>query len=494
MIRGLIYISVAAMGALVLGSTPAGAQQQPSDTQQQPSSETQQGQQPLAPIPAIRSPLASAADNGDADETPGSQQLTPDTRSLTGVEDLSLGSKPLSHSYWQPFLSFSVTGDSNPDYAPVSDWGTWTSFYGGVDVHKTSSISDMSVGYLGGGMFSDGGAAQNGVIQQLNFKDKFTLRRSTFSVFEQLGYLPESSFGFAGLVGAGIPGEGGSGLGTTFTAGQSILTPRGQNLTSTTALEWDTRLSPRTTLTFVGDYGLYRYFENGLSNSGNATFQAGYNYQLTRKDTIAFSYLFGAFRYSNANQSINSNTIQGSYGRRITGRLAFQIAAGPQFTSSTSPITGSGSPSGSSSASASSVNLALNSSLQFQLRRALLSATYSHGVTGGSGVLAGAETNVVFGSVSGQVTRKVQAMWNAGYSRNDGFAVGTSSAAQIYNYWFTGVNVSHTFGRSLDMFMNYEFQYQDNSTNGCVGTACSANVTRNQVAFGMNLHKQPIPF
>ena len=121
----------------------------------------------------------------------------------------------------------------------------------------------------------------------------------------------------------------------------------------------------------------------------------------------------------------------------------------------------------------SAVYLALNTSLQYQLRHALLSATYSHGVTGGSGVLAGAETNVALGTVSGQVTRKVQAMWNAGYSRNEGFAVGTSSASQIYNYWFTGVNLSRTIGRSLDMFMNYEFQYQDNSASGCVGTACS---------------------
>jgi hypothetical protein len=484
--RVLIYISLATMGALALGLTPVRAQQQSPDTQQE--------QQPLTPIPAIRSPLASGADNGDADETPGSQQMLPDTRSLTGAEDLSLGSLPLTHSYWQPFVSFSETGDSNPDYGSGSDWGTWTSFYGGVDVHKTSSLSDLVVSYLGGGMFSNGGTAQNGIIQELHFKDKFSFRRSTFSVFEQLGYLPESSFGFAGLVGAGIPGEGGTGLGTGFTAGQSILTPRGQNLTNSTALEWDTRLSPRTTLTFVGGYALYHYFQNGLSNSGDATFQAGYNYQLTRKDTIAVSYLFSAFRYSNAGQSINSNTILASYGRRITGRLAFQIAAGPQFTSSTSPITGSVSPSGSTSTSASTVNVALNTSLQLQLRRALLSASYSRGVTGGSGVLAGAETNVVSGSVSGQVTRKVQAMWNAGYSRNDGFTVGSTSEGQLYNYWFTGVNVSRAFGRSLDMFMNYEFQYQDNSTNGCVGTACSTGVTRNQVAFGMNLHKQPIPF
>ena len=395
----------------------------------------------MAPIPAIRSPLASATDNGDTDETPTSQQILPDTRSLTGVEDLSLGSMPVTHSYWQPFVSFSETGDSNPDYATVSDWGTWTSFYGGVDVHKTSSISDMLWVIWAVGCFRMVARRKMESFSNSSFEDKFSFRRSTFSVFEQLGYLPESSFGFAGLVGAGVPGESGSGLGTGFTAGQSILTPRAQNLTSSTAVEWDTRLSPRTTLTFVGGYAfslLQAPTNSGdstipvfLSNYGDATFQAGYNYQLTPKDTIAVSYLFGAFRYSgNTGQSMNTNTILVSYGRRITGRLAFQVAAGPQITSSSSPITGSASSAGRS-ARRDGVYLALNTSLLFQLRHALLSASYSHSVTGGSGVLAGAETNVAFGTVSGQVTRKVHALWNAGYSRNEGFAVGTSSAADL---------------------------------------------------------------
>ena len=104
MIRGLKYISVAAIGAVALCGTPARAQEQPPDPQQ--------GQQPAAPIPAIRSPLASSADNGD--ETAGSQAMTPDTRSLTGAEDLSIGTMPLTHSYWQPHVSVSGTVDSNP--------------------------------------------------------------------------------------------------------------------------------------------------------------------------------------------------------------------------------------------------------------------------------------------------------------------------------------------------------------------------------------------
>lgn len=352
----------------------------------------------------------------------------------------------------------------------------------------------MLVSYTGGGMFSNSGDAQNGIIQQLSFQDKLSFRRSTFSVFEQLGYLPESSFGFAGTAGAGLPGGGSSGLGTGFTPGQSILTPRGQNLSSSTVIGFDTKLTPRASLTFVGGYSLLHYFEGDLADYGAISFQAGYNYQLTRKDTIAVSYLFNAIRYSNLNQSINANTVQGSYGRRVTGRLAFQIAAGPQFVSSTSPITNSTSTSGSGTSSASALYWSLNSSLRYEFRRAALSANYNHGVTGGSGVLAGAETDIVSGTLDQQVSRTFNLSWNVGYSRNKGFALGTTPSAQTYTYWFTGVNVTHPFGRSMDMFLNYQLQYQNNNANTCVGTGCSSSVVRNQIAFGVNLHKQPIPF
>jgi hypothetical protein len=487
MIRIIISISLAAIGAFALSGIPALAQQQqPASTQQE---------QPTTPIPAIRSPLAGAADNGDADATGNAQQLTPDTRSLTGVEDLSLGTIPLTHSYWQPRASLLVNADSNPDYSTgSSDWSTWTTLTAGVDIHRVSGFSDLLLSYTGGGMFSNGGDVENGIIQELALKDKFTFRRSTFSVFEQFSYLPESSFGFSGTAGATLPGNGGVNLGTGVTPGESILTPRGQNLSSSTAIEYDYKLTPRTSLTLLASYALLHYYEDGLADYGGATFQAGYNYQLTRKDTIALSYSFNAIRYSNENQSINANTIQGSYGRRVTGRLAFQIAAGPQFVSSTNPITGSTPSSGPSSGTTSVVYWALNTAFTYQLRRALISATYNHGLSGGSGLLAGSEADIVTGSVGGQITRTFGAGWSMGYSRNQGVAVGTTPTEQTFSYWFTGVNVTHPVGRSLDFFVNYQLQYQTNNANGCVGSACSADVIRNQIAFGMNLHKQPIPF
>lgn len=489
----LKLILVAALGAVALSATVARAQQ-PADQQQ-----GQQGQQPSQPIPAIRSPLAGAADNGD--DTTDTQSLTPDTRSLTGVEDLSLGTMPVSHSYWQPHVSIVGTIDSNPDFSSSGGgggWGTWTSIIGGVDIHHVSGVSDLFVSYTGGGMFSNGGQAENGVIQELGLRDTFKFRRTSFSIFEQLGYLPETSLGFAGTAGSGVPGlgagNGGVGVGTGFTPGQSILTPRGQSLSSSTAVEFDATLSRRSSLTFVGDYNLLRYFEDNLANYGDVSFQAGYNYQLTRKDTIAVSYLFNGFRYDNLDQSINANTIQASYGRRVTGRLAFQIAAGPQFVSSTSAITGTGTTPPPTSGSVSTLYWTLNTSVQYQLRRALVSASYNHGVSGGSGLLAGAETDIVQGSIGSQVFRTVNASWNAGYSRNKGFAISGVTGEQSFNYWFTGFNVARSMGRSVDIFGNYQLQYQNTGVTGCVGTGCSSSLIRNQISFGVNFHKQPIPF
>jgi len=506
--RNFKYISLIGVVVAVLSCAPAQAQDQPSDTQQQqnqqqdqqgqqPDQGQQQGQQgpqgpqPTQPIPAIRSPLASAADNEDTGN-PNPQEIVPDTRPLTGVENLSVGSVPVGHSYWQPRVSLVGTADSNPDFTTSNgSWATWIALLGGVDLHKISGVSDLFVSYTGGAMFSNDSNAPTGNIQALTVKDKYAFRRSTLTLFEQLDYLPESSYGFAGLQFAGLNPSAGLNLGNNFTPSQSILTPRGQNLSSTSDGEFDTRLTARTTLTFVGGYSLLRYFDDNLADFGDATFQAGYNYQVNRRDTVGVSYQFGAFRYSNLDQSINSNTVEASYGRRITGRLAFQIAAGPQFVSSRFAITNSTT---STSGSVSQVYWTLNTSLQYQLRRATIAGSYYHGVTGGSGVLAGAETDIASGSLNGQLSRTFNAGVTGGFSRNQGFAITNSLASQTFDYWFAGVNLTRNFGRNIDLFLNYQFQYQNGDVGNCTGTACLTNVTRHQISVGVNLHKQPIPF
>jgi len=484
-----------AVGAIVLSVPIAWAQEQEPDQSSQPA-------QPSQPIPAYHSPLASAANNGQDEANADSQRLLPDTTALTGVQDLSLGTPATNHSYWQPHLDISSTVDSNPLTGQgQSAWTTFASVFGGVDLNRNSGNSFLSLSYVGGGSFSSDGSVSNGVIQGLNFSERLSYRRYVLSFFDQFLYAPQTPFGAAGIPnGPTLPGGGTLGFGNGFTPGQSILTTRGQRVTNFSGGEMDVLLTPRTSLTFVGGYSLLDSLDEPLLNYGNVILSAGYNYQLSRQNTIGFSYQYSAFNYSNFNQSIKNNFIYASYGRRITGKLAFQASAGPDIALirmplTTTPGTSTGAGGTTPSGYMTQIYASINSALQYQLRRVAISAAYNHGVSGGSGVLAGAVTDNFTGTVSKQVSRALSVAWNVGYSRNRGIQVfGTTTANQTFDYWFTGANLSHPLGRTMNVFLAYQLQYQNTAASICTGTGCGASVTRNQITFGFSWRKQPIPF
>jgi hypothetical protein len=462
------------------------AQQQPADT---PS------QSPSGPIPAYHSPLASAADNGQSDEN--SQELTPDTNSLSGAQLLTLGI-PLTRSYWQPSFSYYGTADSNPvtNQGSGNTWTGWNTMTGEIDIHRTSGNNNLALSYVAGGMIGIGGPGEGGVIQELSAVDTITFRRWTLSLIEQLSYVPPSGIGVNGIGGGGIGGIGVPPLNPGLVPGQPFLTASGQTLSSSSDGEADVQLTRRTSLTFVGGYLLLKYFGNGNSalDYGGFNARAGYNYQWTRKDTLAVVYTYNRYEYPNSQQSIDSQSVQLSYARRVTGRLAFQAAAGPQFASFQQPI-----PTGSTTPPSSGTQLywAANAGLQYQLKRGNLAAYYSHGVNGGSGVLAGAITDSVTGSTSRRLSRTLSGSISGGYYRNHGVALGTVSpptTAQTYDYWSAGGTLSRAWGRSLNLNFSYQMQYQSSGAQFCVGATCGMSFFRNLVSVGVSWRDRPLLF
>jgi hypothetical protein len=468
---------------IAMGASSARAQQQTQDQ----------------PIPAYHSPLASQADNSDPNAPP--PQLLPDNHELTGAQDPTLGVPSTNHSYWTPHVDVALTLDSEP---PVTGggggWTTWTSLTGGVDLRWLSGRSDMTVNYLGGGIFSNAGGASSGIVQDLNFADRFNFRRWALTVIEQAAYSPETAFGSGGFPGISVPG-GAPGLGGLI-PGQTIITSEGQRFFNTTLGEVDVFLTPRSSLTFSGGYSLLHSFgeDQGLLDYGDIIAEAGYNYQATRKDSVGISYVFSGFRYNNFDESINTNTLLLSYGRNITGRLAFRIGAGPQFASINIPIipgTGVGTIGPASGGSTSNLYWFLSTSVQYQLQRTALAATYSHGVAGGSGVFGGSLADTLTGSVSRQLSRISSGNWNLGYSRNSGLTVNglpqIPNSNQTFDYWFTGVNYTRSWGRSLNLNVGYQLQYQNSNSSFCVGVGCGSSFTRNLITFGVGWRRQPIP-
>jgi hypothetical protein len=488
--------------AAVFLVTAADAQQTQDQTQpstqsgdQQPTQTDGTQTQAQAPIPAYRSPLAGATT--DEDET--SPDLNPDTHALTGVQNFSLG-MPTAHSYWQPFVNISGTVDSNPAESNAhSGWGTWTSFYGGVDVHQLSANNTLDLMYTGGGMISNDSEAGNGAVQELSFSDRLLYKRWAITFMDFLSYLPESSFGFGGLGAGSLPGGGPtSGAGPVAPA-QDLLTGRGQNLSNTFSTEADVYLTPRTSLTFAGGYSTLNYFDSDLLNYGSAFARAGYNYQMDRRNTIGLVYTYSEYDYSNFDQSIMSHVFQASYGRKVTGRLAFQISAGPQISLFHEPITtgtGTGGGTGTGPTGAmTQVGWSLGSNVQYSLRRTAFALAYYHGVGGGSGVFAGENQDTANGSITRQMSRKFSSGITGGFSRNRGLAVRetTTPSSQTFDYWFGGANLTYPIGRSLALSLSYELQYQDSGAAFCVEgltTTCSTSVIRHTISFGVNWRDQ----
>ena len=276
--KHIVMNTCLAIGAMAFIAPIARAQQQEPD----------QSAQPSQPIPAYHSPLASAADNAQDQANADSQKLLPDTTALTGVQDLSLGVPATNHSYWQPHVDLSSTVDSNPLTSNgQTGWTTFTSVFGGIDLHRNSGNSMLTLDYVGGGSFSNDGSASNGIIQGLNFSERLSFRRYVLSFFDQLLYAPQTAFGAAGIPnGPTLPGGGTIGFGNGYTPGQTILTARGQRVTNFSGGEMDVLLTPRTSLTFVGGYSLLDSLDDPQLNYGNVIFTAGYNYQISRQNTI----------------------------------------------------------------------------------------------------------------------------------------------------------------------------------------------------------------
>ncbi len=471
-------------------------QQQNQQGQQQQNGQTnnQNIEQPTQPIPAYHSPLAGLGSNNQVESNPSN--LQPDTRPLAGAQQISLGISPIEHSYWQPMVSVYSTLDSNP-LGQGHGWVNFESFMGSVALHRQSARNDLSLVYAGGGTVSSSSDVGNTVLQQLEVGDKIALRRADISFFNSTTYIPEASFGYGGLGGVSLPGTGMLGLGQ-FVPQQSILAARDQRVSNADLGQVNYRLSRRTSVTLLGGYSLLHFLGGGYYDFREPMLQAGYNYQWTPKDTVAFLYRFDDFQFTGLGESIRDNRADLSYGRRVTGRIAFQVQAGPEavfFSIPNSTTPGTGGPGVVTTGNPSSQLLwNLDSSFRYGVERGGFSLSYSHGVNGGSGILIGAVANTLQLGATRILSQTLTADARFGYARNTSLNGPVQLVAnRDYDYWFGGADASRAFGRYLTLVVGYQFQHQTSNALVCIGGDCGT-FTRNLISVGLTWQDHPIAF
>jgi hypothetical protein len=474
--------------AIIVAPTAKGQQQQGAD-ENAPNQTAQ-------PIPAYHSPLASSSD-----DTQNSENVQPDTRPLSGAQYLSLGNLNTSRSYWQPQFDITGTADSNPGEGTSSgNWSGWSTFLGGVEIHHNSGVSQLMLSYLGGGSYSNESGVQNGAVQELGITEQATFRRAVLSFLDMTDYLPNSSVGLGGVGGLPQLGTGSTALGPGFVNSQTILSGQGQSLDSSSIVELNAFLAPRSSISLEGGYSLLHFFGNNLIDSGEVIFQGGYNYQLSEHNTMALLYGFSRFSYSSSNQLVDTHSVEASFGRRVTGRLAFQVAGGPEFTvlnNGTGTPGASGGMPGSvgNMGSSMQINWELNSAVTYQYQRTTLGLSYAHGVYAGSGVYLGSVSDIVTGTVTRRMSQTFSSGLSAGYSRNTALSgTGGQNLGQNYGYWFAQGTLAHPLTQSLALTLSYEMQYQNSNSTFCIGTSCGTSVVRHLISVGLSWHQHPLLF
>jgi hypothetical protein len=450
-------------------------------------------QEPANPKPAARTypiplidPVGQQDDNIAQDTNNG---LQPDTMPLTGVLNATLGTPEMRHSYWVPGFQYASTIQSN-GYNQPNSTGWYASNYlnGNISLLKAWRGSQLAVNYSGGGVLSTNNPTQgNGYTQQLALSQAFQWNRLRVQISDQFAYLPQSGFGFGVGTNLGMPGVGGPlgptipGLGGGVVPNQSIYAAFGPQYSNAGVIQSTYVISPRGSVTASGSYGILRFVDPGNFDNNSVGASLGYNYQINREDTIGVVFRFSSYQYPGHPQALGDHIVNLAYGRKITGHLALQIYAGPEFTTLRVPIgTQSSKLGGNASAN-----------LTYGLENGSLSASYYHGLTGGSGVFNGSTLDQVNFGASRRLGRIWTANINFGYAHNKAAVNPTQASLPTYNSWFVGGGVNRPLGTNLNFAMAYTAYINASNQPGCTGASCSSNQTSNSITLNLQWHTRP---
>jgi hypothetical protein len=299
---------------------------------------------------------------------------------------------------------------------------------------------------------------------------------------------PGAAFSGQGIGGPGLAGEFSSMLGASlnsisqaFLPSENINTGQAMRYRNSTLAQAEYSFSRRSAFTVAASYGLLHFEVPGFQNSEMMDVQAGYDYMLDPSDSIAVLGSYGKINYLGTGKSTSDYVGALAFGRKITGRLAFQIAAGPQEIRMYVPG-GTG-----------NFNLlfaSVNSALTYQTRRGSLSLDFVRGLNSGSGVFVGATSDAFSANARYQFSRHWTGSINGGYSLNNSLAPAGVASTQ-FNNWFAGANIGRSLGQHAAMNFNYGALKQNNPVF-CTVAVCGGVGLQQTVGMSINWHLLPV--
>jgi hypothetical protein len=471
------------------------------------------------------------------------QEDTPVTTSenppLSGIDLPSLEPNTAPLSYLQPGATVSETADSNAAlfFGHGSNFSSVSRALGSLTLRRLWSHYDLALDYVGGAAYYSLGGQGAKLLQQMDVAQKFSWRRGALTARDNFSYLPEGNFGgsYGSEGSAGIGSLGNTAFGAFFggsTLGSFGLTPR---ITNVSLVDVTESLTPKSSVTAAGGYAFTHFYGKDATTGGSffgvsqISAQVGYNRLLTARTQIALTYGYQAFDFSVSNMAFHSHVLQAMYGHRISGRMDFLIAAGPQLTYIDSQTAVCSDPAidpgalcllfGDTLLPVTQKTTRLSGAGQVHLRYKLpntaFDLSYRRYLTSGSGLFAGAQSDIVRLGANRRLSRVWSAIADIGYTRNSrlqqlaaqqlatcvypgqtnltGLPICPGVNSNHYQYGFVGGGLHRQFGHDFHGFLSYQFNELafDNSYCGGLG-ACSRISNRHVITFGLDWTPRPI--
>jgi len=342
---------------------------------------------------------------------------------------------------------------------------------GSLNYVSASERRPFTFEYGGGYTWAISGPAYGtGQSQRVFLSQGLNGRKWNFLVSDDASYLPQTpNTGFLGIPGIGEP------IGVANpspTSSQTILSLNTQAVENVANGSLEASLSNATSLTGGASSRLLRY-PNGDGYDTDTLSATGVLARvLNSRDSLSGAYEFFNFSYPGYDVSFVTNSALIGIQHKWTRNLVTNVAAGPQFISSSVPTV-----------VPSSINVAVNASLTYLLRFTTATASYTRGTNGGSGYLFGAEVDDAVVDVSHQYGLNWTIGLTGGFQRTAGL-----NNNGVTDAVFGAAEGTWRIARNMIVFANYT---ADDQWSTSTLPTNSLNLLLNTIGFGIGY--SPLP-
>lgn len=435
---------------------------------------------PVEPLPpdVVNGQSSQPIDNASGPQAGGSSLSQPDNHALSGGEIFGL--EPLHNldRIFDPALQASQSAQTGMIAGQIL---SVTSLGGSLDLARRWRRYRLALVYSGAETVYQPSyfgtryfPYHRGGLSQDIFLNRWTLR-----LRDDLLYSLGS--GFSGLFTGGPPQVGQNGIlnsiQPSLVPSETIETGLVRQLNNTALGEADYELSRRSTVTILGSYGFLHFLNAGYIDDSDVHGRFGYSYALSAKNNIAVTYDYDRMKFAGTNSLIQTDLAQIVFGRKLTGRLAFQAAAGPELVH----LANFG------AVKNTQVSWSALSTMSYELRRNSYALSYSHATTAGSGVFVGSQTDTMMALASRQITNFWSASLTGGYAVNRNL-VPVATLANRFDNWYAGASLNRQIGRQVRLALNYEYTEQRSAGTGCPVINCGLPGSTSQIGMTVQWH------